>query len=98
MAGSRTPPASGQGQADDRHAWGALLSTRNIKGPWEIAAAINKAGRAGGRRHGPVASIFRSHHPWLRDFIGDLTDNLFPKPAVEVISGPSAWKCPCENA
>jgi hypothetical protein len=71
--------------------WGALLQTRNIKGPWEIAAAINKAGRGQvGAVYGPVASIyFRSHHPWLRDFIGDLADKLFPKPAVEVISGPS---------
>jgi len=34
---------------------------------------------------GPVASIyFRSHHPWFREFIGELTAMLFPDPAVRV--------------
>ncbi|MGB9906485.1 MAG: hypothetical protein ACPLRR_03740 [Candidatus Saccharicenans sp.] len=40
--------------------------------------------------YGPVAlAFFRSHHPWLRQFIGSLTQKLFPSPAVMVEAPPT---------
>ena len=42
-----------------------------------------------GAVYGPVASIyFRSHHPWLREFIGGLAAALFPDPLVKVEGPP----------
>jgi hypothetical protein len=38
---------------------------------------------------GPVARIFyNGHHPYLRDFVGDLAQRLFPDPAVRVEGPP----------
>ena len=38
--------------------------------------------------YGPVAlTFFRSHHPYLRRFVGDIAKRLFPNPAV-TIDGP----------
>lgn len=39
--------------------------------------------------YGPVApAYFNSHHPYLRQFIGDLTKQLFPTPMVEAEGPP----------
>jgi hypothetical protein len=41
------------------------------------------------RAPGPLGNIFfRNHHPWLREYIGALVRELFPKPAVTV-EGPA---------
>jgi hypothetical protein len=50
------------------------------------ALTVNSFGKGKvGAVYGPVASIyFRSHHPWLREFIGGLAAELFPDPAVKV--------------
>jgi len=65
---------------------GFIYPTRDTRKGGEIAATINKFGKGKvGAVYGPVASIyFRSHHPWLREFIGGLTRELFPDPAVRV--------------
>jgi hypothetical protein len=65
---------------------GYLYPTRDTRKDGEVAATVNSFGKGKvGAVYGPVASIyFRSHHPWLREFIGGLTATLFPDPAVEV--------------
>jgi hypothetical protein len=69
---------------------GALYPTRDARTGGEVAATVNASGRGKvGAVYGPVASIyFRSHHPWLREFIGGLTAALFPEPEVTV-DGPA---------
>lgn len=70
---------------------GFIHPTRDARKGGEIAATLNTFGK--GRVaavYGPVASVyFRSHHPWLRDFIGSLTAELFPDPAVAVDGPPT---------
>ena len=65
---------------------GYRFPTRDTRKDGEVAATINDFGK--GRVaavYGPIASIyFRSHHPWLREFIGGLAAELFPDPAVRV--------------
>ena len=70
---------------------GAIYPTRDIRKDGQIAATINGFGKGKvGAVYGPVASIyFRSHHPWLREFIGRLTTELFPDPAVRVDGPPT---------
>jgi hypothetical protein len=42
-----------------------------------------------GAVYGPLAEIFfKSHHPYLRKFIGDIVKELFPEPAV-LADGPA---------
>ncbi|MEN6311364.1 MAG: alpha-amylase family protein [Acidobacteriota bacterium] len=69
---------------------GYAYATRDTRKEGRVAATINSFGK--GRVaavYGPVASIyFRSHHPWLREFIGGLAAELFPNPVVRV-DGPS---------
>ncbi len=70
---------------------GAIYPTRDTRKGGQVAATINLFGKGKvGAVYGPVASIyFRSHHPWLREFIGGLAVQLFPDPAVKV-EGPYA--------
>ncbi len=68
---------------------GFIYATRDTRKDGEVAATINSFGKGQvAAVYGPVASIyFRSHHPWLREFIGKLARDLFPDPAVR-IEGP----------
>ena len=70
---------------------GFIHPTRDGRKGGEVAATVNAFGKGKvGAVYGPVASIyFRSHHPWLRDFIGGLTAELFPDPAVTVDGPPT---------
>jgi hypothetical protein len=69
---------------------GFIYPTRDTRNDGRIAATVNSFGKGKvAAVYGPVASIyFRSHHPWLRGFIGELTAPLFPDPAVKV-EGPN---------
>ena len=69
---------------------GSIYPTRDIRKEGQIAATVAAFGKGKvGAVYGPVASIyFRSHHPWLKAFIGALTADLFPEPAITV-DGPS---------
>jgi hypothetical protein len=62
---------------------------RDTRKNGQVAASINQHGKGKiGAIYGPVAiGFFRCHHPYLREFIGDLTGRLFPEPAVQ-IDGP----------
>ncbi|MCX7598456.1 MAG: hypothetical protein N2512_06255 [Armatimonadetes bacterium] len=68
------------------HRW----QTRDTRKESEPAATVTRLGR--GRIaavYGPVAlAHFRTHHPGLRHFIGDIVASLFPEPRVEV-DGPA---------
>ncbi len=68
---------------------GFIHPTRDTRKAGEVAATVNPHGKGQvAAVYGPVASIyFRSHHPWLREFIGTLVRELFPAPAV-TIDGP----------
>jgi hypothetical protein len=70
---------------------GSLYPTRDIRKEGAVAATINAFGQGKvGAVYGPVASIyFRSHHPWLREFVGSLAAALFPEPAVTVDGPPT---------
>jgi len=65
---------------------GYVYPTRDTRKDGKVAATVNLFGKGKvGAVYGPVASIyFSSHHPWLREFIGELTATLFPDPAVRV--------------
>jgi hypothetical protein len=65
---------------------GSIYPTRDTRKDGQIAATISSFGKGKvAAVYGPVASIyFRSHHPWLREFIGGLATELFPDPAVRV--------------
>jgi hypothetical protein len=69
---------------------GSIYPTRDTRKDNKIAATVNAFGKGKlGTVFGPVASIyFRSHHPWLREFIHGLTTKLFSDPAV-IVEGPS---------
>ena len=70
---------------------GFVFPIRDTSRDGAVAATVNSFGK--GRVaavYGPVASIyFRSHHPWLREFIGGLAARLFPEPAVRVEGPPT---------
>jgi hypothetical protein len=70
---------------------GFVHPTRDTRKGGEVAATVNAVGRGKvGAVFGPVASIyFRSHHPWLREFVGELVRELYPDPAVRVEGPPS---------
>jgi hypothetical protein len=65
---------------------GFFYPTRDTRKDGQIAATVNSFGKGKvGAVYGPLASVyFRSHHPWLREFIGNLAAELFPSPAVRV--------------
>ena len=71
--------------------FGFIHPTRDVRTKGDAAATVNAFGK--GRVaavYGPAASIyFRSHHPWLRSFIGGLAAELFPDPAVTVDGPPT---------
>jgi len=69
---------------------GFVYPTRDTRRDGRVAATVNAFGRGKvAAVYGPVASIyFRSHHPWLRDFVRGLTAELFPEPAVTVDGPP----------
>jgi len=65
---------------------GFIYPTRDVRKGGEVSATINTVGH--GRVaavYGPVGGIyFRSHHPWLREFIGGLVQKMYPDPSVRV--------------
>jgi hypothetical protein len=69
---------------------GFVHPTRDTRKGGEAAATVNVFGKGKvGAVYGPVASVyFRSHHPWLREFVGGLVKELYPDPAV-LVEGPS---------
>ncbi len=70
---------------------GFIYPTRDTRKDGRVAATVNAFGKGRvGAIYGPVASIyFRSHHPWLREFIGGLAAELFREPAVTVEGPPT---------
>jgi hypothetical protein len=70
---------------------GHRFPTRDTRKGGDVAATVNAFGKGKvGAVYGPVASIyFRSHHPWLREFIGDIAAELFPEPMVGVDGPPT---------
>jgi len=64
--------------------------TRDARKNPKIAATIADRGKGKvGAVYGPLAGIFfKSHHPYLRKFIGDIVKELFPEPAV-IADGPA---------
>jgi hypothetical protein len=70
---------------------GHRFPTRDTRKGGEVAATVNAFGKGKvGAVYGPVASIyFRSHHPWLREFIGGLAAELFPEPMITVDGPPT---------
>jgi hypothetical protein len=68
---------------------GFIYATRDTRKEGRVAATVASAGKGKAAAvFGPVGSVFfRSHHPFLREFIGGLAREIFPDPAVEV-SGP----------
>ena len=67
-----------------------IHNTRDVGKDGEPAATVNAFGKGKvAAVYGPVASVYyRSHHPWLRDFIGGLAAELFPDPDVRVKGPP----------
>lgn len=63
---------------------------RNVHKNANVAATIIDHGKGKiAAVYGPVAiDFFRCHHPYLRQFVGDIVGQLFPKPAVTV-DGPA---------
>jgi hypothetical protein len=70
---------------------GFKYPTRDFRRGRTIAATIASYGKGKvAAVYGPVAlAFFRSHHPALRQFIGNLAQNLFPSPAVMVEAPPT---------
>ena len=68
---------------------GFIYVSRDTRKDGQVAATVNSFGKGKAAAvYGPVASIyFRSHHPWLREFIGSLAADVFPDPTVQ-IDGP----------
>lgn len=65
---------------------GFRYPTRDTRSGGEIAATLASYARGKiGVIYGPVTlAYFRSHHPALRAFIGEVAARLFPDPAVKV--------------
>ncbi|MCR4396748.1 MAG: hypothetical protein NUW07_08470, partial [Candidatus Saccharicenans sp.] len=70
---------------------GFRYPTRDFRRGQAVAATIASCGKGQvAAVYGPVAlAFFRSHHPWLRQFIGSLSQKLFPSPAVMVEALPT---------
>ncbi|MBC7349697.1 MAG: hypothetical protein H5U05_06970 [Candidatus Aminicenantes bacterium] len=70
---------------------GFRYPTRDFRRGQAIAATIASYGKGKvAAVYGPLAlAFFRSHHPALRQFIGNLTQKLFPSPAVIVEAPPT---------
>ena len=69
---------------------GSIHPSRDTRKGGEVAATVNAVGKGKvAAVYGPIAAIyFRSHHPWLREFIGNITAELSPDPSV-MVEGPS---------
>jgi hypothetical protein len=65
---------------------GSFYPTRDTRKDGQITATVNPfgKGKVGAVYESVASTYFRSHHPWLREFIGGLTTTLFPDPAVKV--------------
>jgi hypothetical protein len=70
---------------------GFIRSTRDVRTGGEVAATVSAFGKGKvGAVYGPLGAVyFRSHHPWLREFVGQLVMELFPNPAVTVEGPPT---------
>lgn len=70
---------------------GLRYATRDTRKEARTAATIVNYGKGKiGAVFGPLANIFfKGHHPYVRQFIGELTKELFPEPAV-IVDGPPA--------
>ena len=70
---------------------GSIRSTRDARTGGEVAATVSAFGKGKvGAVYGPLGAVyFRSHHPWLREFVGQLVMELFPNPAVTVEGPPT---------
>lgn len=100
--GGETNLAGSTGLFADNGAWQKVIPTsaevtlfryptRNLQKGQEPAATVNHVGQGKvAAIYGPVAQSFhRSHHPWLREAIGELVEQVFPDPAVEVLGPPT---------
>ncbi len=69
---------------------GYRFATRDTRKPGEVAATVTVYGQGKiGAVYGPLAvQFYNSHHPVMRQFIGNIVKELFPQPAV-TIDGPS---------
>jgi len=70
---------------------GLRYATRDTRKEARTAATIANYGKGKvGAVYGPIADIFfKGHHPYVRQFIGEMTKALFPEPAV-LVDGPAA--------
>jgi hypothetical protein len=70
---------------------GFRYPTRDFRRGQAVAATIASYGKGKvAAVYGPVAlAFFRSHHPALRQFIGNLTQRLFPSPVIMVEAPPT---------
>jgi len=70
---------------------GLRYATRDTRKEAKTAATIVNYGKGKiGAVFGPLANIFfKGHHPYVRQFIGEMTKELFPEPAV-LVDGPPA--------
>lgn len=68
---------------------GLRYGARDRRKQGEVAATVARLGNGRiGAVYGPVAiNYFRSHHPALRSFVGEMAARLFPEPDV-VVEGP----------
>jgi len=69
---------------------GFRFPTRDTRKDGKPAATLVDYGKGRiGAVYGPLADIFfRGHHPYIRQFVGDIVRGLFPEPAV-MLKGPS---------
>ena len=69
---------------------GLRYPTVDTRKPGEVAATVVKCGKGQiAAVYGPVGSNFlKSHHPYLRGFIGEVVAKVFPNPAVQVDGPP----------
>ncbi|MGE5740418.1 MAG: beta-galactosidase trimerization domain-containing protein [Candidatus Aminicenantes bacterium RBG_16_66_30] len=93
-AGGRVTSADGIWQKvglTTAKAAGFVYPTRDTRKDGDIAATVNVSGKGKvAAVFGPLGAVyFRSHHPWLREFIGGLVAELFPVPAVRVDGPPT---------
>ncbi len=65
---------------------GNRYTTRDVRRPGEPAATVADYGKGKiGAVYGPFCrGYLNTHHPWLREFLQPLMEELFPEPAVKV--------------
>jgi len=70
---------------------GLRYATRDTRKEAKMAATIASCGKGKiGAVYGPIADIFfKSHHPYVRQLIGQIAKELFPEPAM-LVDGPAA--------